>query len=80
MEVKIYFMPGEMVTIKQDIPNKPIMLITEIVSIRPPSFTNNPILPKPIFKGIRCVWFTVTGELQEKIFSTKDLIKIEEGH
>ena len=31
---------------------------------------------KPILIGIRCRWFTTTGELQEATFSTKDLIKI----
>ena len=29
-----------------------------------------------ILKGIRCRWFTSTGELQESIFNTKDLIKL----
>lgn len=28
-------------------------------------------------KGIRCRWFTTSGLLQEAVFCTKDLIKIE---
>jgi hypothetical protein len=32
--------------------------------------------PKNILKGIRCRWFTSTGELQESVFNTKDLILI----
>jgi hypothetical protein len=28
-------------------------------------------------KGIRCRWFTANKELQEAIWNTKDLIKIE---
>lgn len=31
---------------------------------------------RPILKGIRCRWFTSTGELQENVFNTKDLIKL----
>jgi hypothetical protein len=27
MEEKIFFMPGDIVTLKQDIPNKPVMLV-----------------------------------------------------
>ena len=29
-----------------------------------------------ILLGIRCRWFTNTGELQEAVFNTKDLLKI----
>jgi hypothetical protein len=28
------------------------------------------------FQGILCRWFTTTGELQEAIYNTKDLIKL----
>lgn len=28
-------------------------------------------------KGIRCRWFTAEGLLQEAVFCTKDLIKVE---
>lgn len=31
----------------------------------------------PILLGIRCRWFTTTGELQEAVFNTKDLTLIE---
>jgi len=30
-----------------------------------------------ILKGIRCRWFTDNGMLQENIFNTKDLIKLD---
>ena len=30
-----------------------------------------------ILKGIRCRWFTTTGELQEEVFNTKDLLLIK---
>ena len=29
MEEKVYFMPGEVVTLKQDIPNKPVMIVVK---------------------------------------------------
>ena len=32
---------------------------------------------KPILIGIRCRWFTVSGELQEAVFNTKDLLLID---
>ena len=28
-------------------------------------------------KGIKCRWFTESGQLQEAVFNTKDLIKVE---
>jgi len=30
-------------------------------------------------KGIKCRWFTTDGLMQEAVFNTKDLIKIEEN-
>ena len=76
MEDKIFLNPGEMVTLKQDIPNKPVMLVVkkETSVFKHDSKRLND--KKPILIGIRCRWFTTTGELQEATFSTKDLIKI----
>lgn len=76
MEEKIFLNPGEIVTLKQDIPNKPIMLVVkkETSVFKHDSKRLND--KKPILIGIRCRWFTTTGELQEATFSTKDLIKV----
>lgn len=76
MEEKIFLNPGEIVTLKQDIPNKPVMLVVkkETSVFKHDSKRLND--RKPILIGIRCRWFTTTGELQEATFSTKDLIKI----
>ena len=76
MEEKIFLNPGEIVTLKQDIPNKPVMLVVkkETSVFKHDSRRLND--KKPILIGIRCRWFTTTGELQEATFSTKDLIKI----
>ena len=76
MEEKIFLNPGEIVTLKQDIPNKPVMLVVkkETSVFKHDSKRLND--KKPILIGIRCRWFTTTGELQEATFSPKDLIKV----
>lgn len=76
MEDKIFLNPGEIVTLKQDIPNKPVMIVIkkETSVFKHDSKRLND--KKPILIGIRCRWFTTTGELQEATFSTKDLIKV----
>jgi len=72
MEDKVFFKPGELVTLRQDIPNKPIMLV-----IRKETYIfKNKDDSEPTLKGIRCRWFTSDGLLQESIFNTKDLIKL----
>ena len=74
MEDKIFLSPGEVVTLKQDIPNKPLMVVvrkeTSIFKY------GEYVKKKPVLLGIRCMWFTTDGTLQEAVFSTKDLIKV----
>lgn len=65
---KVFFIPGNIVTLKHDIPFKPTMLVTEVVTSKFKS--------QNTFKGIRCIWFTSALELQESVFSTKDLVKV----
>ena len=69
IEEKVYFMPGDLVTLKQDVPYKPIMLVVKKETY---------IYKKEdqSLKGIRCRWFTKDGALQEEVFNTKDLIKL----
>lgn len=71
MEDKVYFVPGELVTVRQELPNKPTMLVIgkETMAFRMSDKSEQ-------FKGMRCRWFTKDGFLQEAVFSTKDLIKI----
>lgn len=71
---KIFFMPGDVVTLKQDIPNKPTMLVLKKETY---IFKNKTDNKEPILKGIKCRWFTSTGEMQEAVFNTKDLVKIK---
>lgn len=64
-----YFTPGQVVTLKQSIPNTPIMMVVR----KEVSFLKK----LPTLLGIRCRWFTSTGELQEAVFNTKDLVYYE---
>ena len=69
---KIYFAPGDICIIKQDIPYKPKMVVSKI---------ERSIIKKdnnPYLRGVKCRWFTESGFLQEAVFSTKDLLKITE--
>jgi uncharacterized protein YodC (DUF2158 family) len=76
IENKIYFQPGDIVTLNKDIPNKPIMYVIkkETRTFRP-DLKN---LKEDFLLGIKCRWFTSLGELQESVFSTKDLTKLEQ--
>lgn len=77
MEEKIFFSPGDLVTLKQNLPNKPVMIVIhkEIKTFRLESPTES---SKKVnyFVGIKCRWFTEDGTLQETIWNTKDLCKI----
>lgn len=65
------FFPGDLVSLRQGLPNKPVMIVVrkESTIFRDENKANN-------LKGIRCRWFTINNELQEAVWNTKDLIKI----
>lgn len=65
MTEKTIFMPGDLVTIRQELPDKPIMIV-----VKKESASNT-------LNGIRCRWFTINRELQEAVWNTKDLQKYE---
>lgn len=67
-EQKVYFTPGDVVTIRQNIPYKPIMIV-----VRKESSIIKHNDGKDVLKGIKCRWFTKDGFLQEAIFNTKDI-------
>ena len=73
MEVnnKIYLLPGDLVTIKKDIPNKPVMIVVKKVTRRLVDHNIN------YFQGMLCRWFTSDGTLQEAVWNTKDLIIVK---
>lgn len=70
MDDKIYFTPGQLVILKHDLPNKPVMMV---VRKETSIFKNT---GDNILRGIRCRWFTTDGTLQEAIFNTKDLQRL----
>ena len=70
-EDKIFFAPGDLCEMKQDIPNKPKMVV---VRIERSLVKNND--GKDYLRGVRCRWFSTDYKLQEAVFSTKDLLKI----
>jgi len=83
MKEQIYFVPGDMVQLRQHLPNKPVMMVVkkETALVKDKKMTNSVnddllIEHKTIFLGIRCMWFTETKELKEAVFNTKDLEKI----
>ena len=69
-EDKIYYQPGEVVELRQDVSNKPTMVVKSVdkttVGIKVPGLL-----------GITCMWFNVKHELQTARFSTKDLQRVE---
>ena len=72
---KVFFTPGDVVTLKQDIPNKPTMIVKSVdkVTIRGRGGSGE---AKPTLFGITCIWFTDQMDIQEYRFNTKDLIHI----
>lgn len=70
IEEKTYFVPGQLVKLRQPLENSPVMMVTRIERN---IMKNN---DKNLLKGVKCRWFTDNGFLQEATFSTKDLILI----
>ncbi len=75
-DANVYFNPGDVVQLKQDIPNKPTMIVVKKETSLFKHDSKRLEDKRPILKGIRCRWFTSTGELQESVWNTKDLIKL----
>ena len=67
---KVYFKPGDCVTLRQRM-QAPVMLVLRKEQAL---FKDSSGL-----KGIKCRWFTTDGLLQEAVFNTKDLVKVEEN-
>lgn len=71
IEEKVYFKPGDTVQLKQELANKPVM----VVICKASSYLREPGLN--YFKGIKCRWFDRNMGLQEAVFNTKDLVLVE---
>jgi len=72
MSNKVFFHSGDVVQLKQDIPNKPKMIVGDIRKAERNSLEKD---NKSVLLGVRCYWFTSDGFYQERTFSTKDLEK-----
>lgn len=67
---KIYLKPGDCVKLRQHkLVHSPVMMVLRKETALFKDSQN--------LKGIRCRWFTNDFQLQEAVFCTKDLIKIE---
>ena len=73
MEESIYFKPGDIVQLKQDVPNVPQMIVVKKETLL---FKSKDEDKKNGLKGIKCMWFTSDSAYQEHTFNTKDLIKV----
>ncbi len=71
MEEKIYFIPGDVVKVRQ-LETAPAMYVLKKKEL---TFKDREDKEK-ILQGIVCRWFTTDGLMQEAVFNTKDLIKL----
>ena len=71
-DIKQYFLPGDLVTLRQNIKNVPEMYVIKKVS-KTIAISG---IKGDYFQGILCRWFTTDGTLQEAVYNTKDLKKL----
>lgn len=69
-----FYAPGDLVKVRHNIDFVPTMWVTEKVSR---NIRNINGTTEPVFIGIKCRWFNSNWELQEAVFNTKDLLKVE---
>ena len=70
-DAQVYFNPGMVVRVKHEIENRPKMFVVEKVTR---SLINKETGEKEnLFLGIKCRWFDNNYDLQEAVFSTKDI-------
>lgn len=70
----MYFLPGDVVTLRQSVDNRPRMVVKGKETSR---FTpNKEEAGKDFLQGIKCFWFSADQKYQEAVFNTKDLIRI----
>ena len=74
MNERTYFYAGDVVELKQDVPNKPKMIVSSVPKIRRVGENKAPD-SKSILLGVKCFWFTTQGVYQERVFNSKDLKK-----
>jgi len=67
MDDRVYFQPGDVVELKQDVEYKPQMIVKSIDKVAKGASA-------PELLGVTCIWFNTRLELQQARFSTKDLV------
>ena len=65
----VFFSPGDTVTLRQKLENKPTMIVKTVDRV-------SDMHEKPRLLGITCQWFNTLHELQTARFSTKDLLRL----
>lgn len=70
-EARVFFKPGDVVTLRQDLEHKPKMIV-----VRKETAIFKDEYQTSQLRGIRCRWFSEGGILQEATWNTKDLIKL----
>jgi uncharacterized protein YodC (DUF2158 family) len=68
---KVFFATGDLVELKKELPNKPVMMVS---SVDKTTMTDNG--GAPILLGVTCIWFTTGKEIQKARFNTKDLQRV----
>ena len=69
---KVFFSSGDIVEVKHDIPNKPVMIVQSIDKMPMKAGDKVSLL------GVTCIWFSTDLKLQKSRFSTKDIKKVED--
>jgi uncharacterized protein YodC (DUF2158 family) len=69
-----FYAPGDLVKVRHDIDYVPTMFVTEKMTR---NIRNKDGEMEQMFLGIKCRWFNANGDLQEAVFNTKDLMKVE---
>lgn len=70
-----FYAPGDLCKVRHNIDFVPTMWVTEKVNRSIKNKETGDL--ENMFLGIKCRWFDANGCLQEAVFSTKDLMKIE---
>lgn len=71
LKPRVYFSPGDLARVKQNIENKPLMVVKSVDKI------DNPIGGETTsLLGVTCFWFDANKVLQQHRFNTKDLKKV----
>jgi len=71
----LFYAPGDIVTIRHNVPNKFIGWIVEKVNRNVKNADGG---YDNLFVGMKVRWFDNNGDLQEAVVSTKDLMLVEE--